>query len=164
MKKNVSLYWDGYFMSLAKISAMRSKDPVTKVGACIVNEDNIIVSLGYNGMPKGNDVAFPWGKDENDKMNTKYSYVVHAEINAILNTRANLKNCTLYVSLFPCDNCAKVIAQTGIKEIVYQEDKYHDTVEFAISRKILKESNIQTRKIAIDTHVNVRVGDKEYSN
>ncbi len=151
-------------MSLAKISAMRSKDPVTQVGACIVNEDKIIVSLGYNGMPKGNDDAFPWHKDENNKMNSKYSYVVHAEINAILNTNQNLKNCTLYVSLFPCDNCAKTISQTGIKEIVYQEDKYHDNIEFQISRKILKESNIATRKIEIETHVNVKVGDKQYQN
>ncbi len=108
--------WDEYFMGLAKLSALRSKDPNTQVGCCIVSPAKKIVGMGYNGMPQGND-SFPW-KREGGIKDTKYAYVVHAELNAILNSIADLHGCTLYVSLFPCNNCAKAIIQSGIKQVV----------------------------------------------
>ena len=112
--------WDEYFLGVAKLSAMRSKDPNTKVGACIVNEENRIVGVGYNGFPYGcDDKDFPWGNEKNVPLtDTKYAYVVHAELNAILNSTRSLKGCRIYVSLFPCNECAKSIIQAGIKEIV----------------------------------------------
>jgi len=121
------LSWDEYFMAVAKLSAMRSKDPHTQVGACIVSNDNRILSIGYNGAPNGfNDEKFPWGREGNP-LETKYLYVVHAERNAILNyrgSRKDLENSKIYVDLFPCNECAKEIIQAGIKEVVYLSDKY----------------------------------------
>ena len=115
MEKKV-LTWDEYFMALAHLAAQRSKDPSTQVGACIVNEKNRIVGIGYNGMPSGcSDEEFPWER-EGETNQTKYPYVVHAELNAILNSIQNLANCRIYVSLFPCNECAKAIIQCGIKE------------------------------------------------
>ncbi|WP_027120505.1 deoxycytidylate deaminase [Mycoplasmopsis lipofaciens] len=162
--KNKALYWDGYFMALAKVSAMRSKDPSTKVGACIINQNKRVISLGYNGMPKGLDDEFPWTREGSSPKDTKYAYVVHAEMNAILNAYQKFENCIIYTSLFPCSSCAKTIAQSGIKEVVYEEDKYHDTEDAAISRKILKISNISTRKIDINTSVEVNVGNNKYKS
>ena len=118
------LSWDEYFMGVAKLSSLRSKDPSTQVGCCIVNENKKIVAVGYNGMPLGcNDNDFPWSVKEGSLENTKYAYVVHAELNAILNSTQQLKGCTIYVSLFPCNECSKAIIQSGIKEIVYMSDK-----------------------------------------
>lgn len=135
--------WDEYFMGVALLSAYRSKDPSTQVGACIVNEDKRIVGVGYNGMPYGiNDKDFPW-----DNREVKYQHVVHAELNAILNSTQSLKNCTLYVSLFPCNECAKAIVQSGIKEIVYMSDKYADQEKFIVSRKILNSAGIKLRQV-----------------
>lgn len=126
------LSWDEYFMAVAKLSAMRSKDPHTQVGACIVSNDNRILSIGYNGAPNGfNDEKFPWGREGNP-LETKYLYVVHAERNAILNyrgSRKDLENSKIYVDLFPCNECAKEIIQAGIKEVVYLSDKYANTDE-----------------------------------
>ena len=142
-----NLTWDEYFMGLAFLSAMRSKDPSTQVGACIVDDDKKVVSIGYNGMPRGvDDDQIPWGKGEG--LDSKYLYVCHAEFNAILNTRdgSALKNCTIYVTLFPCNECAKAIVQTGIKEIVYDCDKYHDTLQQEASRRILDMAGIKYRK------------------
>lgn len=161
MNKEDTLYWDGYFMSLAKVSALRSKDPSTKVGACIINSKKRIISLGYNGMPKGNDEEFPWGREGKDS-ETKYPYVVHAEMNAILNCPVSFEGCSIYTSLYPCSNCAKTIAQSGIKEVIYEDDKYHNTDDAAIARKILEISDIKTRKIKIDTNLTISVGDKEF--
>lgn len=158
VKVDEALYWDGYFMALAFVSAKRSKDPSTKVGACIVNEDKKVVSLGYNGMPKGNDEKFPWGRDAKSVKDNKYAYVIHAEINSILNTNVSLKNCVMYTSLYPCSNCAKTIVQSGIKEIVYQEDKYHDEEDAHISREILRISGIKTRIIKTNVEVSVIIG------
>ena len=124
------LSWDEYFMAVAKLSAMRSKDPHTQVGACIVSNDNRILSIGYNGAPNG--------------------YVVHAERNAILNyrgSRKDLENSKIYVDLFPCNECAKEIIQAGIKEVVYLSDKYADTDETIASKKLLDSCNVQYRKI-----------------
>ena len=121
-KRENYLTWDEYFMSIAKLSSMRSKDPSTQVGACIVGLDNRILSIGYNGAPNGfSDDTFPWQR-EGDMLNTKYAYVCHAEMNAILNyrgTRKELENSKIYVDLFPCNECAKLIVQAGIKEVVY---------------------------------------------
>ena len=135
IKSNIS--WDEYFMGIASLSALRSKDPNTKVGACIVDDDMKVVSIGYNGMPKGLDESqLSWNKGEG--LDSKYLYVCHAEMNAILNTRngSALKGCTLYVTLFPCENCAKAIIQSGIKEVVYLDNKYADTIGAQASLKM----------------------------
>ena len=149
-KRKNYISWDEYFMSLAKLSAMRSKDPHTQVGACIVSNDNRILSIGYNGAPNGfNDEKFPWGREGNP-LETKYLYVVHAERNAILNyrgSRKDLENSKIYVDLFPCNECAKEIIQAGIKEVVYLSDKYADTDETIASKKLLDSCNVQYRKI-----------------
>ena len=129
-KRTNYLNWDEYFMAVARLSAMRSKDPSTQVGACIVGEKNRILSIGYNGAPNGfDDDIFPWAR-EGDNLNTKYMYVCHAEMNAILNyrgSRKDLENAKIYVDLFPCNECAKIIIQSGIKEIIYLSDKYANT-------------------------------------
>ena len=149
-KRNDYLTWDEYFMAIAKLSSKRSKDPNTQVGACIVSNDNRILSIGYNGAPNGfNDEKFPWGREGNP-LETKYLYVVHAERNAILNyrgSRKDLENSKIYVDLFPCNECAKEIIQAGIKEVVYLSDKYADTDETIASKKLLDSCNVQYRKI-----------------
>ena len=124
-KKENYLTWDEYFMAIAKLSAMRSKDPSTQVGACIVDKNNRILSIGYNGAPNGySDDIFPWDREGNE-LETKYPYVVHAEQNAILNARGkSLEGCSIYVNLFPCHDCARNIIQSGIKKVYYLEDKY----------------------------------------
>lgn len=146
---NKHINWDEYFMGVALLSAQRSKDPNTKVGACIVNTEKRIVGIGYNGFPYGcSDDEFPWenGKDL-DFAETKYPYVVHAEPNAILNATTKLTNATLYVSLFPCNECAKLIIQSGIKEIVYLDDKYDGTPADVTSKRMLKAANVSWRKM-----------------
>ncbi|QBF34482.1 dCMP deaminase family protein [Mycoplasmopsis phocirhinis] len=162
--KNESLYWDGYFMALAKISAMRSKDPNTKVGACIIDGDKKVIGLGYNGMPGGIDDAFPWTRNsiDNNISKTKYPYVVHAEINAIINAFGKTKNAILYTSLYPCSNCAKTIVQAGIKTIIYENDKYHNTEDAKIARYILQSCGIESRHLALQTSIEVKVGDKNF--
>lgn len=134
-------------MGLAKLSALRSKDPSTQVGACIVDADHKVVSIGYNGMPRGvDDEVIPWGHGEG--LESKYLYVCHAEFNAILNTRngSALQGCSIYVTLFPCNECAKAIVQTGIKEVVFEDDKYHDSLEFQASRRIFELSGVKYRR------------------
>ena len=139
--------WDQYFMGVSKLSALRSKDPSTKVGACIVSVDNRIVGVGYNGMPYGTDDEFaPWGR-VGGFLDTKYAYVVHAELNAILNSTKELKGCRLYVSLFPCHECAKAIIQSGIKEIVYEDDKYNGTDSDIASKRMLDAAGVKYRKM-----------------
>lgn len=147
MKRNNYIDWDHYFMGVALLSAMRSKDPNTQVGACIVNEKKRIVGIGYNGLPYGcEDDEFPW---ENDKpfLDSKYPYVVHAEPNAILNSSCPLDNCTIYVTLFPCHECVKLIIQSGIKEIVYLSDKYNGTESSLAARKMLNAAKIKCRQM-----------------
>ena len=140
-------------MAVAKLSAMRSKDQHTQVGACIVSNDNRILSIGYNGAPNGfNDEKFPWGREGNP-LETKYLYVVHAERNAILNyrgSRKDLENSKIYVDLFPCNECAKEIIQAGIKEVVYLSDKYANTDETIASKKLLDSCNVSYRKIDLN--------------
>lgn len=145
IKSNIT--WDEYFMGIASLSALRSKDPSTKVGACIVDQEHKVVSIGYNGMPRGiSEDKLPWEKGEG--LESKYLYVCHAEFNAILNTRngSTLQGCTLYVTLFPCNECAKAIIQTGIKEIVYGDNKYEHTTETQASLKMLTLAGVKIRK------------------
>lgn len=147
MKDSNYITWDQYFMGVAILSGMRSKDPNTKVGACIVNEDLKIVGIGYNGFPKGcNDDFFPWER-KGGFLDVKYPYVVHAEPNAILNSTVSLKNATLYVTLFPCNECVKLIIQSGIKEIVYMEEKYSGTESDIAAKRMLDAAQIKIRKI-----------------
>lgn len=139
--------WDEYFMGIALLSAKRSKDPSTQVGACIVDEDNKVVSIGYNGMPRQLDeTKLTWEKGEG--LNSKYLYVCHAEFNAILNIRngSSLKGCTLYVTLFPCNECAKAIIQTGIKKIIYLSDKYANSVSTLASKKMFELAGVKLEK------------------
>jgi len=149
-KRNDNISWDEYFMALAKLSAMRSKDPNTQVGACIVSSDNRILSIGYNGAPNGfDDDRLPWAR-EGKPIETKYLYVVHAERNAILNFRGHRKDfegAKIYVDLFPCNECAKEIIQCGIKEVVYMSDKYADLDEWKVSRILLEECGVKCRRL-----------------
>lgn len=147
MKRKDYISWDEYFMSVALLASMRSKDPNTQVGACIVGEDKRIISTGYNGFPRGcSDDEFPWNR-EGGEAETKYPYVVHAELNAILNAGGrNLAGSKLYVALFPCNECAKAIIQAGIKEVIYLSDKYNGTPSFIASRRMLGAAGIKLTK------------------
>ena len=139
--------WDEYFMSIALLSSMRSKDPSTQVGACIVNELNHIVGVGYNGFPTGcDDAIFPWGR-EGEFLETKYPYVVHAEQNAILNSSASVRGARIYVSLFPCHECTKYIIQAGIIEMIYMHNKYDDTDSIKASKRMLNAAGVSYRQI-----------------
>lgn len=142
-KREDYIAWDEYFMGVAALSAMRSKDPHTQVGACIVSEDNKILSMGYNGFPmRCSDDAFPWER-EGEPLDTKYLYVTHSELNAILNYRGgSLEGAKLYVTLFPCNECAKAIIQAGIKTIVYDSDKYGETPGTIASKRMLKAAGV----------------------
>ncbi|MBE6792574.1 MAG: dCMP deaminase family protein [Ruminococcaceae bacterium] len=136
MKRSDYLTWDEYFMGIALLSAQRSKDPGTQVGACIVGDDNRILSVGYNGMPIGcSDDVLPWDRSGDSTLDTKYPFVCHAELNAILNYTGNkLRGARVYVSLFPCNECAKAIIQAGIREIIYLSDKYADSESVRASK------------------------------
>lgn len=152
-KRNDYISWDEYFMGIAALSAKRSKDPNTQVGACIVNNKNKIMSVGYNGFPMGcDDDIFPWERT-GDELDTKYPYVCHAELNAILNNRgANLEGCRIYVTLFPCNECAKAIIQSGIKEVVYISDKYAMTKGTIASKKMFDAAGITLRNLKPETN------------
>lgn len=147
-KRSDYISWDEYFMGIAILSAKRSKDPNTQVGACIVNESNKIMSVGYNGFPVGcDDDVFPWERT-GDELETKYAYVCHAELNAILNNRGtNLEGCRIYVTLFPCNECAKAIIQSGIREVVYISDKYAMTKGTIASKKMFDAAGIKLRNL-----------------
>ena len=142
MKRKNYISWDEYFMGVAKLAAHRSKDPSTQVGACIVSPENIIISTGYNGMPKGcSDDEFPWDREGAE---TKYPYVVHAELNAILNANGrDLRGSRVYVALFPCNECAKAIIQSGVKEVVYLSDKYANTPGTLASKRMLDAAGVK---------------------
>ena len=142
MKRENYISWDEYFMGVAMLAARRSKDPNTQVGACIVSQDNIIISTGYNGMPKGcSDDEFPWGREGAE---IKYPYVVHAELNAILNASGrDLRGSRLFVALFPCNECAKAIIQSGVKEVLYLSDKYADSMSTLASKRMLESAGVK---------------------
>lgn len=149
-KRQDYITWDEYFMGVAKLAAMRSKDPSTQVGACIVSSDNKILSMGYNGFPIGcSDDEFPWGKEHetDDPYNAKYLYTTHSELNAILNYRGgSLEGSKLYVTLFPCNECAKAIIQAGIRTLVYDSDKYQDTPSVRASKRMLDAAGVVYRQ------------------
>lgn len=151
-KRKDYLEWDEYFMAIAKLSAMRSKDPSTQVGACIVSNDNRILSIGYNGAPNGfSDEKFPWGRDGKN-LDTKYPYVCHAELNAILNYRGSkkdLEDARIYVDLFPCNECAKEIIQSGIKEVIYLSDKYKEEDNVIASKKLFDACKVTYKRLDI---------------
>lgn len=148
-KRTDYLTWDEYFMGMALLSAKRSKDPQTQVGACIVNEDKKVVGLGYNGFPIGcSDDELPWDR-KGDFLDTKYPYVCHAELNAILNSTKDLKNCSIYVALFPCHECAKAIIQSGIKEVIYLSDKYNGTESNTASKLMFEKSKVNYRQLMV---------------
>ena len=161
MKRQNYISWDEYFMGVALLASMRSKDPSTQVGACIVDNENRILSTGYNGFPSGcSDDDFPWDR-EGDFGDTKYPFVVHAELNAILNARGkNLTGAKIYVALFPCNECAKAIIQSGIKEVVYLSDKYATTKETLASKRMLASAGVRLTRLtpeASSININFKV-------
>ena len=155
-KREDHITWDEYFMGVSILASKRSKDPSTQVGACIVSGEtslnkNTIISVGYNGFPKGcSDDILPWGKDGDSTLDTKYPFVVHAELNAILNAQEkSLIGSKIYVSLFPCNECCKAIIQSGIKEVIYLSDKYADTEPVKASKKMFELSGVKLRKLEL---------------
>ncbi|XP_043219616.1 deoxycytidylate deaminase-like [Amphibalanus amphitrite] len=167
MKRSGYLEWQEYFMAICFLSAMRSKDPATQVGACIVNDDRKIVGIGYNGMPLGcSDDRLPWSKTASDTLDTKYMYVCHAEMNAIMNKNsADVKGCTIYVALFPCNECAKLIIQSGIRKVVYASDKHASKKSTIASKRLLEMAGVECcqyepkrRQVVIDFDVIDRSG------
>ena len=161
MKRMDVLSWDEYFMGLAHLSAMRSKDPSTQVGAVIVSGEHRVVSIGYNGFPNGcSDDEFPWDR-EGDFGATKYPYVVHAELNAILNSKNDLRGCSIYVSLFPCNECAKAIIQSGISRIVYESDKYADTDTTIASKRMLRAAGVELYQLPYRIQMQVQKEENE---
>lgn len=150
MRKNY-ISWNQYFMGVAKLSALRSKDPDTQVGACIVNTNKRIVGIGYNGFPMGcSDETFPWEK-AGDLVDTKYPYVVHAEANAILNATQSLDGATIYVTLFPCNDCSKLIIQSGIKNIIFESNKHRDKDTHQAALKMLDAAGVTYQQINVGT-------------
>ena len=157
-KREDYISWDEYFMGVAILSGMRSKDPNTQVGACIVSPDNKILSMGYNGFPKGcSDDDFPWCRI-GDPLNNKYFYTTHSELNAILNYRGGtLEGAKLYVTLFPCNECAKAIIQAGIKEVIYLSDKYANSENNIASRRLFDMCKVKYRKLKINKEINLKI-------
>ncbi|MBQ2642618.1 MAG: dCMP deaminase family protein [Eubacterium sp.] len=147
-KRTDYISWDEYFMGIAKLSALRSKDPSTQVGACIVSPDNKILSMGYNGMPIGcEDDDFPWNRESEDPFDNKYYYSTHSELNAILNYRGgSLEGTKIYVTLFPCNECAKAIIQCGIKKVIFEDDKYEDTSSVKASKRMFDAAGVEYEK------------------
>ena len=150
-KREDFLSWDEYFMGVAMLASYRSKDPNTQVGACIVNAKNRIMSVGYNGFPMGcSDDEFPWER-QGSAYDTKYFYVCHAELNAILNSRdSNLEGCRIYVALFPCNECAKAIIQSGIREVMFLSDKYKDSLNNRESRRMFDAAGVKYTKVKLN--------------
>ena len=155
MKRQNYISWDEYFMGIALLAGKRSKDPSTQVGACIVSgnsdqdlNNNTILSIGYNGLPIGcSDDEFPWDR-EGDFLDTKYPFVVHAELNAILNARGkSLTGARIYVALFPCNECSKAIIQSGIREVIYLSDKYADTDVVRASKRMFEAAGVKLRQM-----------------
>jgi dCMP deaminase len=150
MKRKNYIGWDEYFMGISLLSAKRSKDPNTQVGACIVNQFNKIVGIGYNGFPIGcSDDELPWAREASNQNDTKYPYVVHAEANAILNSTKDLHGSRMYVALFPCNECTKLIIQSGIREIIYLSDKYKNASSTKASKRMLKMAGVKLKQLKI---------------
>ena len=146
-KRKDYISWDEYFMGVALLSSMRSKDPSTQVGACVASQENKVVTMGYNGRPVGiHDDVMPWGRVGKDELDNKYLYVCHAEFNAILNSRGSVRDCKIYVTLFPCNECAKAIIQSGIKEVIYMDDKYDGALNNLASKRLFNLAGVKYRK------------------
>ncbi|KAA8542117.1 hypothetical protein F0562_023269 [Nyssa sinensis] len=151
-KRKGYLSWDDYFMAIAFLSAERSKDPNRQVGACLVSQSGIILGIGYNGFPRGcSDDKLPWSKKSKtgDPLETKYPYVCHAEVNAILNTNhASAAGQRLYVTMFPCNECAKIIIQSGVSEVIYFVEKRlnNSDTAYIASHKLLSMARVKVRK------------------
>ena len=162
-KREDYLSWDEFFMGVAKLAAGRSKDPNTQVGACIVSDDNRILSIGYNGAPNNfDDAIFPWNR-EGPPTETKYMYVCHAEANAInnyLGSRKDLRGAKIYVDLFPCNECAKLIIQAGIKEVVFLSDKYDGTDGNLVSKHLFDVCGVIYRPMAKENQKVLRLSLK----
>ena len=152
-KRKDYISWDEYFMAVAKLAGLRSKDPNSQVGCCIVSADNKILSIGYNGFPRGcSDEDFPWAREGDDPLKTKYIYVTHSELNAILNYRGgSLEGAKLYVSLFPCNECAKAIIQAGIRTVIYDSDKYDGTPAVTASKMMFQAAGVTFQKYEAST-------------
>lgn len=162
-KREGYISWDDYFMGVALLSGQRSKDPSTQVGACIVNYDNRIVSIGYNGFVNGcSDEDFPWER-EGDFLQTKYPFVVHAEQNAILNSKSkSLDKCRIYVNLYPCHDCARNIIQSGIREVIYLSNKYEETDSIKASKMMFEKSGVKLTQLTSETKeiiISLRIED-----
>lgn len=162
-KRNDYINWDEYFMGVSLLSSMRSKDPSTQVGACIVSDDNKIMSVGYNGFPRGcSDDEFPWERSADNQNETKYPFVCHAELNAILNAGGrNLKGCRIYVALFPCNECAKAIIQSGIRQVIYISDKYKDTDGVKASKRMFEAAGVELTEFKSDKKINISFDAKD---
>ncbi len=146
-KREDYISWDEYFMGIAELSAMRSKDPNTQVGACIVNDKKRIVGIGYNGFPVGcSDDELPWGREAESELKTKYPYVVHAELNAVLNSTVKLEGCTMYTIMFPCNECTKIIIQSGIDEVIYMYDPYDDEDSTKAAKRMMDMAGVDYRQ------------------
>lgn len=155
-KRRGYLSWDEAFIQLCYLIAKRSKDPNTQTGACVVDSNNIIVSIGYNGFPRGcSDDKFPWSRDGNF-VDTKYAYVVHGEANAVLNATCPIGGYTLYCTLFPCNECAKIIIQKGIKKIIYVEDKYHDEPQWVAARRMFNAAGVKYLKYVTEYELELK--------
>jgi dCMP deaminase len=145
-KRENYLSWDECFMLMAHLIAQRSKDPNTQQGSCIVDEDNIVIGLGYNGFPRGcSDDEFPWSRN-GEFLDKKYAYVVHSEANAIYNSSRLPKGCKMYSTMFPCNECAKAIIQNGISEVIYDSDFYQDELAWQAARKMFKKAGVKFRQ------------------
>lgn len=162
-KREDYISWDEYFMGVSLLSAMRSKDPNTQVGACIVSNDNKIMSVGYNGFPRGcSDDEFPWERNGEKSNDTKYPFVCHAELNAILNAGGrNLSGSRIFVALFPCNECAKAIIQSGIKEVIYISDKYADSDDTIASKKMLNAAGVKLTQFVSKKSIDISFDAEE---
>ena len=156
-KREDYISWDEYSMGVSLLSSMRSKDPSTQVGACIVSDENKILSVGYNGFPRGcSDDEFPWERTGEHSNDTKYPFVCHAELNAILNAGGqNLRGARIFVALFPCNECAKAIIQSGIKEVIYISDKYADTEATVASKAMLNAAGVKLTRFESDKEITI---------
>lgn len=165
MKRNTYISWNEYFMGVAELSAMRSKDPNTQVGCCIVDNRNRILSMGYNGFPSGcSDDDFPWEKDKEDPLMSKYLYVVHSELNAILNFRGeSLAGSRMYVTMFPCNECAKAIIQAGISEVIYRNDAYKKSVTGSAAMRMFDSAGVIYKQYDASGHVKIEYRENSWN-
>lgn len=164
-KRKEYISWDEFFMGIASLASKRSKDPNTQVGACIVDKNNRILSIGYNGTPNGfSDEDFPWFREGKTSLDTKYPFVCHSEMNAIINyrgSRKDIEGATIYVTLFPCNECSKIIVQSGIKNIVYLSDNFRHKESLEASKLILDKCGVKYRKLNSNTNINIDLECKD---